>query len=58
MAVTVFYFFASFAKILPWEICEKDWGGDFCTEDGKLNATVNVENDTISNLYYMLEKFK
>lgn len=49
MAVTVYYFFASFAKTLPWDYCDKDWGGDSCLEDGKVNVTADK---TIPALYY------
>ncbi|XP_021952468.1 sodium-dependent nutrient amino acid transporter 1 [Folsomia candida] len=57
MAVTIFYFFASFRKTLPWDYCDRSWGGGFCNENGTLNPTVNTENKTIASLYYTMEVF-
>ncbi|OXA55703.1 Sodium-dependent nutrient amino acid transporter 1 [Folsomia candida] len=58
MAATVFYFCASFQKNLPWDYCQKSWAGELiCNDDGTLNATYNVKNETIASLYYYNEVF-
>lgn len=39
MALTVFYFFASFQSVLPWSICDPSWADDRCYVTSLLNGT-------------------
>jgi solute carrier family 6 amino acid transporter-like protein 5/7/9/14 len=49
MALTIYYFFASFAKTLPWKNCNPDW-----SEEEICNGTAVLPsvNKTVSELYY------
>ena len=43
MAVAVYYFFASFSKVLPWSICGP-WASDSC-----VNSTADVTSMNSTN---------
>lgn len=55
MALTTFYFFASFASVLPWTVCDESWAEDNCFSAvdaaAGLNATLFSYNatDALSN---------
>ena len=51
IAYTLFYFFASFNKVMPWSGCDNYWNTDTCTinkaGNDSMNATFNLAlNDT------------
>jgi solute carrier family 6 amino acid transporter-like protein 5/7/9/14 len=49
MAITIFYFFASFRATLPWAECDVAWGGDLCNGT-QINK--DLTNKTISEIYF------
>ncbi|XP_035700580.1 sodium-dependent nutrient amino acid transporter 1 [Folsomia candida] len=55
MAVAIYYLVASFSKTLPWDYCDKNWGGDLCTDDGKVNT--NLTSQRTTSLYFHMEVF-
>ncbi|OXA55700.1 Sodium-dependent nutrient amino acid transporter 1 [Folsomia candida] len=57
MAQTIFYLASSFQNDLPWSVCNKNWGGVLCMNDGTLNSTANVNNRSIADLFYTMEAF-
>ncbi|XP_077990965.1 sodium-dependent proline transporter-like [Glandiceps talaboti] len=51
IAYTVFYFFASFGKSVPWATCGNDWNTEFCTKN--VNGTVvNVSRTSPAEEYW------
>jgi len=44
MALTTFYFFASFAPVLPWTVCDASWAEDNCYSAAD---TLNAANTTL-----------
>ena len=54
MALTVFYFFASFAKTLPWNQCDEKWVTQGLLESCP-NGTENVfiGNTSLPELYFV-----
>lgn len=50
MALTVFYFFASFNSVLPWAQCDPSWAGEAACEP---NSTYLSDNNvSIPQLYF------
>jgi len=49
MALTIYYFIASFSSTLPWAVCDPLWEGIQCNENR--TAALNV-NKTLPELYY------
>ncbi|XP_070557643.1 sodium-dependent proline transporter-like [Ptychodera flava] len=48
ISYTLFYFFASFTKELPWKTCGNDWNTENCMVlDAKGNATFNVSSEDV-----------
>ncbi|CAL8125443.1 unnamed protein product [Orchesella dallaii] len=53
MALTAFYFIASFQKNLPWANCNEEWAGaDNC------NGSASATNQTVPEMYFLLEVIK
>ncbi|PNF16937.1 Sodium-dependent nutrient amino acid transporter 1 [Cryptotermes secundus] len=55
MALTVFYFFQSFAADLPWSTCDRDW--DMCSDSKKTEGNNSIVADVTnykssSELYF------
>jgi hypothetical protein len=46
MALTVFYFFQSFAADLPWSTCDRDW--DMCSDSKKTEGNNSEVADATS----------
>ena len=42
MALTVFYFIASFNAVLPWTVCDETWADDRCFESGSNLTGLNL----------------
>ncbi|XP_072030982.1 sodium- and chloride-dependent glycine transporter 1-like [Amphiura filiformis] len=55
IAYTLFYFFASFNKVVPWSSCDNNWNTEFC-EVSKRNLSV-VYNASESNSTRPAEEF-
>jgi hypothetical protein len=51
IAQTIFYFFASFSKTLPWSVCDKKWGGNLFFDNGTVNP--EMSNSSTAELYYL-----
>lgn len=49
MAITVYYFFASFQSTLPWAVCDDSWAKGLCNGTA-VNAALS--NKTVSELYF------
>jgi len=49
MALTIYYFIASFSATLPWSICDENWEGVICNDN--LTGVVNGSK-TLPELYY------
>jgi len=59
MAITVFYFFSSFQKTLPWAACEESWAGPgFCDQNqtsierGIMVAENGTERLSLAQLFF------
>nr|CAD7568158.1 unnamed protein product [Timema californicum] len=50
MAITAFYFIMSFKSVLPWAVCQPDWGAN-CF-DGSENQTFNASSNQMSSSEY------
>ena len=49
MALTVFYFFASFASVLPWTVCDPSWADMSRCVDPTTNRSRLTSNDTMGS---------
>ena len=50
MALSVFYFFASFQDPLPWSICDPEWGAtNNCYSSGDNISSLNITNTSVSS---------
>ena len=49
MALTVFYFFASFASVLPWMVCDPSWADMSRCVDPTTNRSQLETNDTMGS---------
>nr|CAD7194294.1 unnamed protein product [Timema douglasi] len=57
MAITAFYFIMSFKSVLPWAVCQPDWGAN-CF-DGSGNQTFNASSNQMSSSeYYFKHVFR
>ena len=41
VAYTIFYFFASFSKVVPWASCDNYWNTPNCTTNSTIRAMNN-----------------
>lgn len=60
VALTIYYFFASLAKELPWSTCSEEWGPECVDSRPKLfgNITPHADNSTArqsssSEIYFL-----
>ncbi|XP_037916674.1 sodium-dependent nutrient amino acid transporter 1-like isoform X2 [Hermetia illucens] len=59
MGLTVFYFFASFAKILPWSTCQEEWGPNCISSVGNQTKYVDPSQKvTSAEMYFLKEVLK
>jgi len=55
MAITIFYFFASFQSVLPWTVCDSEWtslGNCYSSKDNVSHVNVSGLHSS-SSLYFM-----
>jgi len=50
MAITIYYFFASFRSTLPWAECDNTWGAGGLCNGTAVNPALT--NKTIPELYF------
>ncbi|XP_043244062.1 sodium-dependent nutrient amino acid transporter 1-like [Amphibalanus amphitrite] len=60
MALTVFYFFASFSSVLPWMVCDPSWADLTRCVDPTTNLSQLTSNDTMGSteMYFQMNVLK
>ncbi|XP_043234773.1 sodium-dependent nutrient amino acid transporter 1-like isoform X1 [Amphibalanus amphitrite] len=60
MALTVFYFFASFSSVLPWMVCDPSWADLTRCVDPTTNLSQLTSNDTMGSteMYFQFNVLK
>ncbi|XP_066988644.1 sodium-dependent nutrient amino acid transporter 1-like [Macrobrachium rosenbergii] len=54
MAINVFYFFASFASVLPWSHCDPEWADEHCVD---ISGNFTVSNSSKSSAEEYFENY-
>jgi hypothetical protein len=53
IAITIFYFFASFQSVLPWTVCDPEWiSGQSCYNSSTNTSAMNVTGFQSSSALY------